>query len=121
MSNRILIRTGQITALIGAAFLLLPLPTTFTLVGFILVGLGLAPIFPCMLHETPARFGKEHSQSIMGYQMAIAYTGSTFLPPILGMIVSYYNGDFSIFYCRLYNHYATWIRKSKCSNEIAFV
>ncbi|MFJ5624635.1 MFS transporter [Peribacillus loiseleuriae] len=89
VSNRILIRAGQITALIGAAFLFLPLPTNFSLVGFILVGLGLAPIFPCMLHETPARFGKEHSQSIMGYQMAIAYTGSTFLPPILGMIVSY--------------------------------
>ena len=47
----------------------------------ILVGLGLAPIFPCMLHETPTRFGKKQSQIIMGYQMAVAYTGSTFMPP----------------------------------------
>lgn len=89
VSNRILIRAGQITALIGAAFLMLPFSTIFSLVGFILIGLGLAPIFPCMLHETPARFGKEHSQSIMGFQMAVAYTGSTFLPPLLGMIVSF--------------------------------
>ena len=88
VSNRILIRSGQLTALIGAVLLLLPLPITFSLVGFIFVGLGLAPIYPCMLHETPARFGKEHSQSIMGYQMGVAYTGSTFLPPLLGVMAS---------------------------------
>ncbi|MBU9711956.1 MFS transporter [Evansella tamaricis] len=88
MSNRMLIRTGQIIALVGAVLLLLPLPATVSLVGFIMVGFGLAPIFPCMLHETPARFGKTHSQTIMGYQMAVAYTGSTFMPPLLGFIAS---------------------------------
>lgn len=66
MSNRTLIRMGQIIALAGATLLFLPLPSTFSLVGFIMVGLGLAPIFPCMLHETPTRFGKKHSQTIMG-------------------------------------------------------
>ncbi|ADU32246.1 MFS transporter [Evansella cellulosilytica] len=88
MSNRSLIRMGQIIALVGTAFLLLPLPDTFTLISFVLIGLGFAPIFPCMLHETPARFGKEHSQTIMGYQMAVAYTGSTFLPPLLGFVAA---------------------------------
>ncbi|MGE6721028.1 MFS transporter [Peribacillus frigoritolerans] len=89
MSNRTLIRMGQIIALGGATLLFLPLPSTFSLVGFIMVGLGLAPIFPCMLHDTPTRFGKEHSQTIMGYQMAVAYTGSTFMPPLLGFIASH--------------------------------
>lgn len=89
VSNRTLIRIGQITALAGAALLFLPLPSSFSLVGFIMIGLGLAPIFPCMLHETPVRFGKEHSQTIMGYQMAVAYTGSTFMPPLLGFMASY--------------------------------
>jgi fucose permease len=83
-SNRTLIRTGQTIALIGAIILILPLPSTFSLIAFIIVGLGLAPIFPCMLHETPIRFGKKHSQTIMGYQMAVAYTGTTFIPPLLG-------------------------------------
>ncbi|MCJ8006478.1 sugar MFS transporter [Lederbergia wuyishanensis] len=87
--NKMLIRGGQIIALIGALFLLLPLTTIFSLVGFILVGLGLAPIFPSMLHETPTRFSKEHSQTIIGYQMAFAYTGSTFLPPLFGFIASH--------------------------------
>ncbi|PKG23788.1 MFS transporter [Niallia nealsonii] len=89
MSNRTLIRMGQIIALFGAILLFLPLPSIFSLIAFIIVGLGLAPIFPCMLHETPTRFGKRHSQTIMGYQMAIAYTGSTFMPPILGFIASH--------------------------------
>lgn len=88
MGNLILIRTGQIVALTGALLLFLPFPSTFSLVGFIMIGLGLAPIFPCMLHETPTRFGKKHSQTIMGYQMAVAYTGSTFIPPLLGFIAS---------------------------------
>ncbi|PGT83076.1 MULTISPECIES: MFS transporter [Bacillaceae] len=88
-SNLSLIRTGQLLALTGAIFLFLPLPSVFSLVGFIMIGLGLAPIFPCMLHETPSRFGKKHSQTIMGYQMAVAYTGSTFLPPLLGFMASY--------------------------------
>ncbi|PKM51439.1 MAG: MFS transporter [Firmicutes bacterium HGW-Firmicutes-7] len=88
VSNKVLIRSGEIVLLIGALLLLLPLPNTFSLVGFILVGLGCAPIFPCMLHETPERFGKENSQMVMGFQMAVAYTGGTFLPPIFGWIAS---------------------------------
>lgn len=89
INNRILIRGGQITALVGAALMFLPLPPVFSLAGFMIVGLGLAPIYPCMLHETPVRFGKTHSQTIMGYQMAVAYTGSTFMPPVLGFLASY--------------------------------
>lgn len=88
LNNRTIIRIGQMAALAGAMILILPLPSVFILIGFILIGLGFAPIYPCMLHETPARFGKKHSQSIMGYQMALAYTGTTFLPPIFGFIAA---------------------------------
>ncbi|CAH1192855.1 Glucose/mannose transporter GlcP [Paenibacillus auburnensis] len=87
-SNQVLIRAGLVISLLGALVLALPLPAVFSLIGFILIGLGSAPIFPCMLHETPARFGKENSQKIMGYQMALAYTGGAFLPPMLGWIAA---------------------------------
>lgn len=89
ISNRHLIRGGQMIALLGAVLLILPLPIGFSLAGFMIIGFGLAPIFPCMLHETPIRFGKKHSQTIMGYQMAMAYTGSTLMPPILGFLAAY--------------------------------
>lgn len=86
ISNRSLIRGGQALALVGTLLLLAPLPPVFSLAGFIVIGLGLAPIFPCMLHETPARFGSGPAQTIIGYQMAVAYTGSTLLPPLFGLI-----------------------------------
>ncbi|MEC0090463.1 MFS transporter [Paenibacillus macquariensis] len=95
MSSRMLIRYGQLIALFGTLLLVLPFPPILSLVGFTIVGLGLAPIFPCMLHETPARFGKKKAQSIMGFQMAAAYTGSTLIPPLLGLLAT--NMNISIF------------------------
>jgi len=89
LSNRLLIRGGQMLTLTGVLLLLLPLPTGCALAGLLIIGLGLAPIYPCMLHETPARFGQEHAGKIMGYQMAVAYTGSTLLPPLLGLLAGF--------------------------------
>ncbi|MFC3799093.1 MFS transporter [Cohnella sp. GCM10012308] len=89
LANRALIRYGQATALAGALLLVLPLPSGFSFAGLMIIGLGLAPIYPCMLHETPVRFGKRHAPSIMGYQMAVAYTGSTLMPPLLGFLASH--------------------------------
>ncbi|WP_308635238.1 MFS transporter [Paenibacillus silvisoli] len=85
--NRVLIRWGQSIAIAGGLLLLLPLFQLY-LVGLILIGLGLAPIYPGLLHETPARFGSEHSAKLIGYQMAVAYTGSTLLPPLFGVIAA---------------------------------
>ncbi|MBT2762044.1 MFS transporter [Paenibacillus sp. ISL-20] len=88
LNNRTLIRAGQVTAIAGAVLLLLPLHSYLSLIGLIVIGLGLAPIFPCLLHETPARFGKAQSSRIMGYQMAVAYTGTTILPPLFGIVAA---------------------------------
>ncbi len=88
LSNLLMIRFGQWTALAGGIIVLLPLPDSFALAGLILVGLGLAPIYPSLLHETPARFGKGNSARLMGYQMAVAYTGTTVLPPLFGVMAA---------------------------------
>lgn len=87
-NNSILIRYGQIICIIGVISLILPLPTYFFMIGLIFIGLGCAPIFPSMIHETPKRFGEAKSQSVMGLQMAFGYIGSTVMPPILGFIAS---------------------------------
>ncbi|MDD3110340.1 MAG: MFS transporter, partial [Eubacteriales bacterium] len=55
--------------------------------AYILLGLGNAPIYPAMIHLTPQRFGMAVSQAAMGLQMAAAYTGSTLLPPLTGVLV----------------------------------
>ncbi len=87
-NNKQMIRIGQIICTIGAALLLLPFSDYIQLVGLLLIGLGCAPIYPAMLHETPNRFGKEVSQGIMGIQMAVAYVGSTFMPPLFGFLAN---------------------------------
>ncbi|MEF2969309.1 MFS transporter [Paenibacillus sp. M1] len=86
--NRVLIRWGQLVAIVGGIILLLPLPTSLFSIGFILIGCGLAPIYPGLIHETPARFGSANSAKLIGYQMAVAYTGTTFLPPLFGVIAT---------------------------------
>ncbi|MFH5183612.1 MFS transporter [Paenibacillus sp. TAB 01] len=85
--NRVLIRCGQLIAIAGGAMLLIPHPLLL-LAGLILIGLGLAPIYPGLLHETPSRFGRMNAAKLMGYQMAVAYTGSTFLPPLFGLLAT---------------------------------
>lgn len=88
VKNTMLIRIGQSICILGAILLMLPLPVSFSALGIILVGLGTAPIFPAMLHETPVRFGSQISGVIMGLQMAFAYVGATFGPPFFGTVAS---------------------------------
>lgn len=90
-ATQVLVRTGIIISLIGALMIQMthtPLPG---LIGFILVGIGFAPVFPGMVHETPNRFGKHHSQNIIGIQMASAYVGMILFPPAIGWIAVNYS------------------------------
>lgn len=86
--SRLLIRTGQIVCVIGALMLIMPMPVDFAVAGIGIIGFGTAPVFPAMLHETPARFGVGASQAIMGLQMAFAYIGATCFPPLFGSLAS---------------------------------
>lgn len=85
-----LIHIGTLTAIAGAALILLPLPIHLpALGGLIIIGLGCAPIYPSIIHSTPANFGAENSQAIIGVQMASAYLGSTFMPPLFGLLATH--------------------------------
>lgn len=86
LTNTQMIRIGQTICIIGAILLVLPITSVFKLIGLIFIGLGCAPIYPAMLHETPNRFGKELSQRLMGIQMATAYVGSTLISPLFGAL-----------------------------------
>ncbi|MDD2993126.1 MAG: MFS transporter [Pygmaiobacter sp.] len=84
-----LIRLGIFLVLGGIVVLLLPLPAVVAPAALLLIGFGLAPIFPAMLHLTPVYFSKEDTQASMGLQMACAYTGSTLMPPLFGQIFAH--------------------------------
>ena len=84
-----MIRMGQGIIFLGILFLCLPLSERLSLFGFILIGLGCAPIYPCIIHSTPAHFGAQRSQAIIGVQMACAYIGTCIMPPLFGLIATH--------------------------------
>lgn len=73
----------------GILIMLLPFGKTASLIGFSLIGLGCAPVYPCIIHSTPEHFGAEHSQAIIGVQMASAYIGTCLMPPLFGLIANH--------------------------------
>lgn len=84
--TRTILRAGILLILSGVLCIALPLPGFMAIIGLILIGLGCAPVFPGMIHETPTRFGAANSQSVIGIQMAFAYVGSTFMPAFFGLL-----------------------------------
>ena len=90
--DKTMIRVGIVTMLVGVAMVAVPVTTNaLALVGLVVIGLGGAPVYPCIIHSTPVNFGKENSQSLVGIQMASAYVGTTFMPPVFGLIAQYVN------------------------------
>ena len=89
LSDKKLITIGQAIILTGVILMFIPGLKTLSLAGFIIIGLGCAPIYPCIIHSTPETFGKDKSQAMVGVQMASAYVGSTFMPPLFGLIAKY--------------------------------
>lgn len=87
-----MIKVGLSVIIVGIAALWAPLETnTLSLCGLFIIGLGCAPVYPSIIHSTPSNFGAENSQAIVGIQMASAYTGSTLIPPLFGLIADKMN------------------------------
>lgn len=81
-----MIRLGQGIIVAGIVAMILPGSNILAMAGLVLIGLGCAPIYPCVIHSTPAHFGADKSQAIIGVQMAFAYIGTMLMPPLFGMI-----------------------------------
>ncbi len=89
LSDSQLIRMGFGIIAAGIALILLPFGNLLALAGLIVVGLGCAPVYPCIIHSTPEHFGPEKSQALVGVQMASAYVGISLMPPLFGLIADH--------------------------------
>ncbi len=92
-NDRTLIRSGQTLILVGIIFIFIPAADALTIAGFIVIGLGCAPVYPCIIHMTPLLFGKDKSQAMIGVQMASAYIGSCLAPPLYGLIANHVSAE----------------------------
>ncbi len=84
-----MIRLGQGIILAGISVLFLPFGMTTSFLGLVLIGLGCAPVYPCIIHSTPEHFGSDRSQAVIGVQMASAYVGTCLMPPLFGLIANH--------------------------------
>ena len=111
LNDNQMIVLGESIIILGIVMILLPFGYWFTLIGFIMSGLGCAPLYPCMIHATPTNFGKDKSQAVIGVQMASGSMGVLFMPPLYGLlskwiglkILPYYLGI--ILVVMIYTHY----------------
>ncbi len=97
LGDNTMIRLGIAIALTGTISIMIPIKTV-AIIGFIIIGLGCAPVYPSIIHSTPANFGAENSQGIIGIQMASAYIGTTFMPPLFGLIANHISIKLMPFY-----------------------
>ena len=88
LNDRQMFRLGIVVLGFGILLMLLPFGRVFACAGLVVVGLGCAPIYPSVIHATPANFGASRSQAIIGVQMASAYVGTTLMPPFFGLLAS---------------------------------
>lgn len=86
MSDKAMIRLGQGMIAAGILLLIFPWGNLIMCIGLVVVGLGCAPIYPSIIHETPTNFGAGLSQALIGMQMAFAYVGTTVMPPLFGVL-----------------------------------
>jgi len=86
LSDKSLIYLGNGIILSGLILMLIPSSSICALIGLIIIGLGCAPIYPCIIHSTPTIFGKDKSQAVVGIQMASAYVGMSIMPPLFGTL-----------------------------------
>lgn len=89
LGNRQLVRLGIIVAGVGAAlFSLGAMPPALSLAGLILLGLGCAPIYPCLMHETARRFDATTAARVIARQVGFAYVGAAAIPAGLGYLAA---------------------------------
>lgn len=87
LGDRKMILLGSSVLIVGILTLAIPSSSyELAFASFIIIGLGCAPIYPCIIHSTPYNFGAKNSGVIIGIQMASAYLGATFMPPIFGVL-----------------------------------
>lgn len=90
LGNRRMVRMGLCLSFAGAlVFILAGASPELSMLGLGLIGLGCAPVYPCLMHETPRRYNAETTRKVVGRQVAFAYIGGAIVPPAFGLIAGH--------------------------------
>lgn len=119
--DRKMIFLGTVVLFCGIGLLAIPVGGC-AIASFVVIGFGCAPIYPCVIHSTPDNFGAAHSGAIIGIQMASAYVGTTFVPPLFGLLGDLFGFEImplylSLFFGLMITMIALTFRKTAASRQ----
>lgn len=80
-----LLRICMLSAVVGTLLFAIPAAISSVL-GLVLLGLGLAPVFPCLMARTPERLGSAYAVHAIGFQVSAAMLGAAIVPGIAGLL-----------------------------------
>jgi fucose permease len=79
---------GCSLAIIGAAIVLWANLPVVSPLALAIIGLAAAPIFPCLIADTPRRLGDSHTANAVGLQVAAAVLGGAVIPGASGALAA---------------------------------
>ncbi len=86
LSAHIILRTSLIAVVVGTLLLWLNLLPVLSFLGLALMGFMLAPVFPLLMSQTPARLGEAYAAHAIGFQASAANLGSALVPGLAGVL-----------------------------------
>ncbi len=86
VGSRRLVGNGLLVALAGAGLFVTANTAGTAAVALVLFGLGLAPVYPGLMHEVPRRFAPAAVQAVIGRQTGGAYIGGAAFPALAGWL-----------------------------------
>lgn len=87
IGNRTMVNSGLTLSFVGLTILSFSSHVYLLGLGIILTGLGFAPVYPSMMHETASRYRINDAAIAVGYQVGVAYIGGTFISSGFGVIL----------------------------------
>ena len=81
-----LVRVSLVILVVGAACVAVPWPLEVGFAGLALMGLGLAPVFPCLMAQTPHRLGAGYAAHAVGFQVSAGMAGAALVPSAAGLV-----------------------------------
>lgn len=84
LPETLVLRVTLAAATLGTALLLIREVAALNLLGLIIMGFALAPMFPMLINSTAARMSPRHAPNAIGFQVGAASLGGAVFPWLIG-------------------------------------
>ena len=83
----LIVRWGTVAALVATGVIWWQPNVGVTLLGFVVLGAGLAGIFPALIALTPGRVGIQRARHVIAWQVGAAAAGGSALSAVIGLLI----------------------------------